>query len=176
MDDVVIVEGIVSGSKDNLKRMKFCDKNIPIDIVSQDDRLEKLIYYAVIEGLGYPLYDSVTFLKSLESLKGAGYGFKKDKSLSSTSVADPEYCIELVTKVSKEKPTDGGNSASNKCNVLAGIKVHYKNKIIWKKALQQNITISTPKGSSNDYLDNEVNKALCILMKDVSNKVDLNTN
>ena len=94
-DDLVLVEGMVTGIKDPLKRFRICEK-------TQSESYEGLstqVYYSVVEGLGYPLYDSFTFNQALAPIKGAGYGFKSSKDEQPLKVSDINYCVEPITKI-----------------------------------------------------------------------------
>jgi len=169
MADNVLVEGMVSNVKDPLKRFRICDK-------SKAESLEgwsKQTYYAVVEGLGYPLYDSVTFNKALLEIQKAGYGFKSSNDNKPIIVSVPDYCIEPVTKATLNSKEDKEGYSAHQYNLLAGIKVFKNNEMIWKKGLQQSITISCPNGADEEYINYELSKSICSLLTDLAKKIEM---
>ena len=57
-------------------------------------------------------------------------------------------------------------------SVVAGIKVYDKTEVIWKKGMQQNVSISCPNGAGDEYINYELSTVICGLITDVSRKVE----
>jgi hypothetical protein len=171
--DVVLVEGMIRGSRDSLKRVSICEKVGESGANANDERMRTSLYYSVAEGLAYPLYDSA-MLHRATNLMGKGY-FKLLRAAASADSARPQYCIEPVYKASCEPTAAGEIGIANKCTLLAGIKVFEKGEVVWKKGLQQSVTIATPKEAEPDYLNYKISRIVCGLMTDLAKRVDLKT-
>lgn len=168
-DDKVLVEGMVTNVKDPMKRFRLCEKSQSESVGG----LEKHVYYSIIENLGYPIYDSVTFNKALITIKGAGYGFKSSQNDQPASSVDLGYCVEPVTKVTLDKIEEKEGYSSHKYNLIAGVKVYDKNEVVWKKGLQQSVNITCPSGAGEEYVSYEISKSICNLISDIAKKIEV---
>lgn len=169
-NDNVLVEGMVTNVKDPKKRFNLCDK-------AQEESvgvMSKQIYYSVVEGLGYPFYDAASFNKALQPIKSAAYGFKPSKEESITPT-DLGYCIEPVTKITLDKTEQMDGYSSHKYSLVAGIRVHGKKEVVWKKGLQQSVNISCPDGAGEEYVNYEISKAVCALITGIAQKIEVPT-
>lgn len=167
--DKVIIEGLVTEVKDALSRFALCKNDNP----EPAEGVTKQVYYSIVHSLGYPMYDGDTFNKALSTVKSAAYGFKPstdEKPLPPTEIG---YCIEPITKVALEKNEQKDGYSSQVFKVTAALKVHRGNNVVWKKGLQQTVTVSCPDGSEKEYVDFEVYKAICGLVSDLAKKVDV---
>jgi hypothetical protein len=169
LGDNVLIEGMVSSTKHPLIKFKICEKQ-------QDESIDgrsKPVYYSVVEGLEYPLYDRVTFNVVLNSIKESSYGFKSSKDEHPIKTELIDYCIEPITKVTLNSKQQKIGYSSLNYSILAGIKVFNKSDIVWKKGIQQSVTISCPNGAGEEYINYELTTAICKLMTDLAKKVEV---
>ena len=169
MDDKVLVEGMVTNIKDALKRFSLCEKAQKEPI----DGLEKQVYYSVVEGLGYPLYDSSTLNQALVPIKNAAHGFKASKDDQPIVAEDLGYCIEPITRVTFDKTEQKEGYSLHKYTLVAGLKIYEKKNVIWKKGLQQSVSITCPDGAGDEYINYELSKTICSLISGISKQVEL---
>lgn len=158
--DVVLLEAIHGGESVTQKKVTLCS---PSGNQGFEDKVGRLFYYAVSEGITYPFYEINALRNTLPSL--SEYGFKNwpgdlnDKA---------EYCIEPVIRV------DSQNDAEMvKVSIVTGIKLHQGNDVVWKKGMQQEWSFALPQGSDPQYVDSEVCRVMYPLVREMAKKIEI---
>jgi hypothetical protein len=169
-DDKIFINSMITHNVDNVRVLKLCKKNLENtgDYILDDFKM--LSSYAIAGSIKFPFYETEDFREQIERLNDGGYGFKKKITIQEM---DTKYCIEPVYKISKQ--TTAGNNSINthKITIVGGLKVHDKDSIVWKKGLQQDVLISSPKNYEKQVLDFELSKYILNLLSDVTKKVEI---
>lgn len=169
-NDKILLTEMVTNNVYNSRALKICNKSIESEGDFSLDNFRRLSYYAISDGVKYPFYDAGDFKASAETLNDSGYGFRKKIQIQE---AKTDYCLEPIYKVLKQSETTDKGIKSYKFSLVAGIKVYYKDKIVWKKGLQQDLSVSPPVGFEKPFLAFELSKATYNLLNDVIRSIEL---
>jgi hypothetical protein len=140
------------------------------------DGFKDLSMHAISAGAKYPFFASEEFKEDAETYINPKYGFKGIK------IEEPKtgYCIEPVYRITQKGKSSDRNSQfdSYRFAILGGMKIYDgNNKLIWKKGLEQELTINAPKnapkGHQKDVLNMELSKNMFKLLNDIAKKIDL---
>lgn len=158
--DVVLLEAILGGDGGPQKKVALCR---PSDDQVEAEDIRRLFYYSVSEGIPYPFYEMESLRETLPMFPE--YGFK---AWPGTFNDDADYCIEPVIRLDANH-----NGQVVECSLVAGIKVHQGNDVVWKKGMQQDWRFSLPHGSDANFLDSEVCRVMYPLVTDISEKIEI---
>jgi hypothetical protein len=167
--DTVLIEGMLSDSAKQLKRLSVCPQ---VSDGASQDQMSKNVYYALVQGLEYPFYDTVNFTKALQLVRSAAYGFKTAVTMQQ-SIAETELCVEPIIKVALDSRDDHAGYSQLAYGVLAGLKLHNKSGVIWKKGLRQTLKIVRPSDAPNEYVEQELASSVSLLFDTLAKSVKL---
>lgn len=160
--DIMLLQAMQqSGGGTVKKKVTLCKQSVNPGF---DDEVRRLFYYAVVEGIPYPFYETSMLRNTLGSLQE--YGFKPWRGTLSD---EAEYCIEPVVKIDS-KPQD---DQTVKCSLVTGIRLYQGKDMVWKKGMQQDWTFSLPTGSDSKYLNSEICRIMYPLVTDISKKMEI---
>jgi len=167
--DTVFFNNIQLDNVENARVLKICKSDGKLGGDLDLAGFHSLSLCAISDGIKYPLFASEEFKKDAENFNKAGYGFKGIK------VREPktEYCIEPVYKITQKEKITNNQFDSYKLTLLAGLKIYDGNKVIWKKGLEQDLTINAPRGYEKPTVDIELSKRIFNLLNNIAKKVDL---
>ncbi len=80
---------------------------------------------------------------------------------------------DIFPKISKQSTVGNNSINTHKINIVGGLKVYDKNSVVWKKGLQQDVSISCPKNYEKQLLDFELSKYILDLLSDTAKKVEI---
>lgn len=169
--DKIILNSMVANNTDGTKVLTLCDKNIEKDVNYSLDDFNKLAYYAISSGIRYPFFETREFKEDAERFNDSSYGFRKKIDIQEVS---SDYCVEPIYKILKQGESTDNGIKSYKFSLTAGFKIHDKDTVIWKKGLQQEVSISPPRGFEKTFLDFELTRATFNLLSEIAMKADLN--
>lgn len=160
--DVVLLQSMQQGGGGAVKKkVTLCQQS---GNPGFDDEVRRLFYYAVVEGIPYPFYETGMLRGTLGSL--SEYGFKPWRG---TLSEEAEYCIEPVVRIDSKPQED----QTVKCSLVTGIKLYQGKDVVWKKGMQQDWTFSLPMGSDSRYLNSEICRVMYPLVTDISRKMEI---
>jgi hypothetical protein len=160
--DVVLLQAVQqSGGATAKKKVTFCQQS---GNPGFDEEIRRLFFYAVVEGIPYPFYETSILRNTLGSLPE--YGFKQWRGTLSD---EAEYCIEPVLRIDS-KPQD---DQTVKCTLVTGIKLYQGKNEVWKKGMQQDWTFSLPASSDSKYLNSEICRVMYPLVTNISKKMEI---
>lgn len=170
--DMVFINNMQMDNVDNTRVLKMCKSSEKLGGDLDLDGFKLLSLCAISGGIKYPLFASEEFKKDVEMFNKAGYGFK------GIMIKEPntEYCIEPVYKITQKEKVTNNQFDSYKLTILTGLKIYDGSKLIWKKGLEQDLTINAPRGYEKPMLDIELSKRTFKLLNDIAKKIDFKNN
>lgn len=158
--DVVLLDAILGGEGGIQKSVKLC---APPTAKAYSEEVLRIFYYAVIEGITYPFYEIRPLQNALKSLPE--YGFREWRGVLNE---DADYCVEPVIKINSENINKMVN-----CSLVAGIKLHQGEDVVWKKGMQQEWSFSLPEGSDSKCITSEVCRVMYPLVTELSGEIEI---
>ena len=154
-----------------MKILKMCNPGTDLGGDYKLDALKNLTMFGISSGSKYPLYDTQKFRKDAEQYSKPQYRFKELRIREIKT----GYCVEPVWKITEKGryPDKNNQYDSHKFSLVAGIKVHDGDKVVWKKGLEQDVTINAPKDNKKPLLDFELSRYMFNLLKDISKNIEL---
>lgn len=169
--DKIFINSMITGNADNVKVLKLCKKDLENNGDYILDDFKMLSSYAIAGSIKFPFYETGDFREQMEMLNNDGrYGFKRKIIVQEVNTY---YCIEPVYKISKQSIVGNNSINTHKINIVAGLKVYDKNSVVWKKGLQQDVSISCPKNYEKQSLDFKLSKYILYLLSDTAKKVEI---
>lgn len=170
--DKIFINSMITANDDNVKVLKLCKKDLENNGDYILDDFKMLSSYAIAGSIKFPFYETGDFREQIEMLTGGGYGFKIKRKIMIQEI-NTDYCIEPVYKISKQSTIGNNSINTHKINIVGGLKVYDKNSVVWKKGLQQDVSISCPKNYEKELLDFELSKYILNLLSDTAKKVEI---
>lgn len=168
--DKIFINSMITHNADNVKALKLCKKNLENNGDYILDEFKVLSFYAIAGSIKFPFYETGDLREQIEMLDNGGYGFKRKITIQEMNT---EYCIEPVYKISKQTTVVNNSINTHKITIVGGVKVHDKDGILWKKGLQQDVSISSPKNYEKELLDFELSKYILNLLSETAKKVEI---
>ena len=169
--DMVFLNNLKIDNGDITKTIKMCLSDGRLGGDLNLDGFKHLSMHAISAGTKYPFFASEEFKKDAERYNNPGHGFKGIK------IEGPKsgYCIEPVYRITQKEKNSERNSQfdSYRLAILAGIKIYDGNKLIWKKGLEQELTIHAPKGYQKAVLNMELSKNIYRLLNYIAKKIEI---
>ncbi len=169
--DKIILNSMVADNTNGTRVLTMCGKKVEKDVNYTLDDFNKLAYYAISNGIKYPFFDTGDFKENAESFNDSGFGFRKKIDIQQVH---SDYCIEPIYKILKQGESTDNGIKSYKFSLTAGLKIYDKDTVIWKKGLQQELSISPPRDFEKSFLDFELTKATFNLLSEIAKKAELN--
>jgi hypothetical protein len=162
--DSIFADMVGSGDTDNMKVLQVCPKGGSLEGEYVPESIEKLFPFLLSQQVKYPFYDTKHFSEDLEQYNGGrsgGFGFKRQMQVHEVK---SDYCVEPVIKITKQTETPNRDFTTYKFSVVQGLKVYKNTDVVWKKGLQQDVTVSAPVGYDRTVLDFELTRRVFTLM------------
>ena len=97
-----------------------------------------------------PLYDTVNFAADVGQYDDPQYGYGFKRKLEPKEVKS-DYCVEPAVQISKQAEVHNKNFTTYTFVLVETLKVHKGADVVWKKGLQQGITIVAPIGCEKTF-------------------------
>lgn len=162
--DFISMDAVQNSSINNFKRITMCPASINLGgepMISCD----VIARYAVSANLVYPFYSGADFSDDVSRVIKDSV-FKKRESFP--VVSDLTCCVEPVYKIIKNSNSD--------CTLTAGLRLKQSDTIVFRKGLEQKISVMSPNGNDRTTLELEIRKGYFDLLSDIAKKVDVQFN